>query len=118
MTDPSKLVEKAIRRLNAIWNSVNQRDMAWSLCRSCGYGCGRLRIVLVHYAHARVTARDSIGHVNVKRAFFGRFVVIFMVDQLVEHLPFMQELWVLTSSWSLFFSFFFLSDNSLISFLF
>ena len=28
-----------------------------------------MRVALVHYAHAR----DSIGHVHVKRAFFGKF---------------------------------------------
>ena len=34
MTEPSKLVEKAIRRPNATWNSVKQRAVAgdgWSL---------------------------------------------------------------------------------------
>ena len=61
MTEPPKLVEKAMKGLNATWNSVKQRAMAWCLSRSCG------GLLYVHYA--RVTARDSIGH--VKKCFFG-----------------------------------------------
>ena len=57
MTEPPKLVEKAMKGLNATWNSVKQRAMAWSLSRSCG-GFH----INVHYAH--VTACDSIGHVK------------------------------------------------------
>ena len=60
MTEPSTL---AIGRLNATWNSVKQRALAWSLSRSLG------GFHNVHYA--RVTARDSIEH--AKKCLFGRF---------------------------------------------
>ena len=76
MTESSKLVEKAIRRLIATCNSVKQR-MAWSLSRS--RGC----LHNIHYA--RVTARDSIGHAE------RGLLEMFFVAQLVEHLSFMQS---------------------------
>ena len=60
MTEPSKLIEKAIGGLNATWNRVKQQAMAWSLSQSCGG---------LHNAH--VTACDFIGH--VEKSLFGKF---------------------------------------------
>ena len=50
--------------LNATWNSVKQRALAWSLSRSHGRSHGSLHNI--HYT--RVTARDSIEH--AKKSFW------------------------------------------------
>ena len=63
MTEPSTLVLKAIGRLNATWNSVKQRALAWSLSQSHGG--------LHNVNYARMTACDSIEH--AKKCLFGKF---------------------------------------------
>ena len=55
MTEPFKLVELVFGRLNATWNNVKQRAMAWSLSRSRGH---------LYHEIIRVTTRDSIEHVK------------------------------------------------------
>ena len=60
MIEPSKLVEKAIGRLNATWNSVKRPGV---FLRSLG------GLYNIHYA--RVTAHDFIEH--VKKSLFGKF---------------------------------------------
>ena len=80
MTEPPKLVEKAMKGLNATWNSVKQRAMAWCLSRSRG------GLLYVHYA--RVTARDSIGH--VKKCLFGNFGSDVQGGSVGRALSFMQ----------------------------
>ena len=99
MTEPPKLVEKAMNGLNATWNSDKQQAMAWSLSRSRG----GLHKVHVHYA--RVTARDSIGH--VKKSLFGEFCSDVHGGSVGRVRFFMQKLWVLNVALVTFFLGFF-----------
>ena len=77
--------------LNANWNSVKQRAMAWS------HGLESFSIswlltctcITLMYTCARVTARDSIGHVE-KGLIAKTSGVMFIVAQLVESLSFMM----------------------------
>ena len=76
MTEPFKLVKKAIGRLDASWNSVKQQIIAWSLSQSLLVTC------IVFNVCVRVTEHDSIEH--VKKGFFVKSGVMFIVAQLVE----------------------------------
>ena len=72
-------------------------------------------IALVHYAHTRVTAHDSIGH--VKRAFFGKFYSYVHGGSVGRVSAFHARAVGLNLELVTFF-FLFLSDNSLISIFF
>ena len=78
MTKPCKLVEKAIRRLNASWNSVKKRAKAGSLSHDC-----RPSWPIAHCVH--VIARDSIG---LEKGLFESVRVGVQHSQVVEALSF------------------------------
>ena len=62
MTEPSKLVKKATRRLNTSLISVKQRAMAWSL----SHNFPRPSRVHLHHVYVCMTAHDSIGMLKIE----------------------------------------------------